>query len=190
MKRLAVLTLTLLVTTACGESERAADVQAAEMAEMTAAMAEAAVRASAFAPRGADRNNILAAVQKVFDALAGDAHLLADVMDPSAVMHSVQIGEDGAPMRGTSTPAGLAARIESSEATMIERMWDAEVRVSGALATVWTPYDFYVGGEFSHCGVDVATLNRTPEGWKIVSLDWNRQRPPDCRLHPDGPPGG
>ena len=54
---------------------------------------------------------------------------------------------------------------------------------------MWTPYDFYVGSEFSHCGVDVATLNRTADGWKVVSLDWNRQQPPECQLHPDGPPG-
>ena len=189
MKRLAALTLTLLATTACGEAERAADAEA-EMAEMAAAMAEVAAQASAFAPSDTERAEILATVQKIFDALAGDADLLVEIMGPDIVMRSVQVGEDGAPQWSSSTVEGLAGRIASSETLMTERMWDADVKVSGNLATVWTPYDFYVGSELSHCGVDVVTLQRSTEGWRIVSLNWNRQQPPDCRLHPDGPPGG
>ena len=30
------------------------------------------------------------------------------------------------------------------------------------LAVVWTPYDFWVGGEWSHCGMDIFTLVVAP----------------------------
>ena len=62
--------------------------------------------------------------------------------------------------------------------------------VSGAVAVVWLPYDFYVEGAWSHCGVDVFTLVRVETGWRIASLAYSVQQPPECRPHPDGPPQG
>jgi hypothetical protein len=67
-------------------------------------------------------------------------------------------------------------------------MWEPVVVTNGPMATIWTPYDFYVGSDFSHCGVDVATMMQTDEGWTIVALSWTRLQPPSCDLHPDGPP--
>ena len=55
----------------------------------------------------------------------------------------------------------------------LERMWDQTVLVEGDVAVVWTPYDFWLGGEFSHGGVDVITLLRTDEGWRIASFAWS-----------------
>jgi len=73
---------------------------------------------------------------------------------------------------------------------IVERGFDPEVRVSGTIASVWYPYDFYLDGEWSHCGVDVFTLAYTGEtsGWRIAALAWSREQPPACREHPDGPP--
>ena len=145
---------------------------------------------SAFVPTDLQRGEILATVQGVFDALAGDADKLSAVMMPDVTMRSNSIEEDGTVTSSTSTVEGLRDRIISSGSTMVERMFDSKVMVSGPIATVWTPYDFYTGGEFSHCGIDVVTLLHTQEGWRIMSLDWSRQQPPDCQLHPDGPPQG
>jgi hypothetical protein len=52
----------------------------------------------------------------------------------------------------------------------LERMWEPTVLVSGPIATVWTPYDFYRDGEFSHCGVDAFHLVKTGEGWRIAAI--------------------
>ena len=145
---------------------------------------------SAFAPTDLQRAEILATVQGVFDALGGDAGKLSAVMMPNVTMRSNSVEEDGTVASSTSTVEGLRDRIISSGSTMVERMFDSKVMVSGPIATVWTPYDFYTGGEFSHCGIDVVTLLHTQEGWRIMSLDWSRQQPPDCQLHPDGPSQG
>jgi hypothetical protein len=45
-----------------------------------------------------------------------------------------------------------------------------EIRIDNQLATVWTPYEFYVNEQISHCGVDSFQLFKTIEGWKILSL--------------------
>ena len=99
-----------------------------------------------------------AVVQRLFDALeTGDEALLREVMDPTVVMHFTET-RDGETTFGSATVDALATRITTSEAPLIERFWNPTVLVNGQLSTVWTPYDFYVGTEFSHCGIDVVTI--------------------------------
>lgn len=153
--------------------------------------AEPAVPAaeSAHTPTDADHAAILGTVQSLFDALAsGDGQALRDIMDPNVLMHSVERAADGARSSSTSTLEQLVARVEGSEQVLTERLWDPEVRVSGDLAMVWTPYDFYVGEEFSHCGADAFVLARNGQSWTVLALSWTRLQPPECELHPDGPP--
>ena len=149
-------------------------------------------------PTDAEREAVLATVQAIFDALAaGDGATLRQVMHPQVLMHSVERSADGVRTVSTSTLEELIARVEGSEAVLTERMFDPEVRISGDLAMVWTPYDFYVGDQLSHCGADALILARDAEteardadtkAWQIVSLSWTRLQPPECELHPDGPP--
>ncbi len=140
-------------------------------------------------PTDADRAAILGTVQSLFDALAaGEGQPLRDIMHPDVLMHSVERAADGTRSSSTSTLEQLVARVEGSEQVLTERMFDPEVRVSGDLAMVWTPYDFYVGDEFSHCGADALVLARNGDSWTVVALSWTRLQPPECELHPDGPP--
>ena len=134
--------------------------------------------------------DVVGTLQTVFDALeTGDGALLRSVVAPEVVMHFAET-RDGETTYGSATLDGLVERIESSPEPLIERMWDPEVRVDGALATIWAPYDFYAGSELSHCGTDAATMLRQADGsWQIVALSWTRAQPPACALHPEGPPG-
>ena len=141
-----------------------------------------------YRPTAAQEAEAVAALQTLFDALGtGDADLLRSILDPGVVMHFSET-RDGRTSFGSSTLDGLATRISSSEVPLIERMWDPVVVMNGPLATIWTPYDFYVGPDFSHCGVDAANLMRTDQGWRIVALSWTRAQPPACETHPAGPP--
>ncbi len=148
------------------------------------------VPADPYAASPAVRAEVVAVVQGLFDALeSGDETLLREVLDPSVVMHWAE-HRDGTTTFGSSDVDGLATRISAGGAPLIERMWDPTVRVHGALATVWTEYDFYAGSDFSHCGIDAVNLLRRESGWRIVALSWTRAQPPECPLHPDGPPAG
>ena len=57
-----------------------------------------------------------------------------------------------------------------------EPVWDMEIRIDEGLAQAWTPYAFYLGNKFSHCGVDAFHLIETPEGWKIFQLIDTRKK--------------
>lgn len=110
-----------------------------------------------------------------------------DLMLDSAVTFSA--GErNGQYQIRFSTRAGQ--RAASTGARLTERGFRPEVRISGPLAMVWLPYDFYVDNKWSHCGVDAFTLLKTTKGWRIATVVWSVEQPPACQRHPDGPPPG
>lgn len=45
-----------------------------------------------------------------------------------------------------------------------------------SLASVWTPYKFYVNGKLSHCGTNSFQLVKTNDGWKIQYIIDTRRR--------------
>lgn len=57
-----------------------------------------------------------------------------------------------------------------------ERITFDIVQTDGALATAWTPYNFYYKGEFSHCGIDSYQLVRINGLWKIQYLIDTRRK--------------
>lgn len=62
-----------------------------------------------------------------------------------------------------------------------ERIWDLEVNIDNNLATVWTKYAFYLGGEFSHCGAENFLLIKQNNKWRIFHLVDTRQQS-DCKI--------
>jgi hypothetical protein len=53
-----------------------------------------------------------------------------------------------------------------------ERYWDPIVHVRGSIAVVWTPYEFWIDGKTSHCGIDVFDLMKEQGDWKIANMMW------------------
>jgi len=81
--------------------------------------------------------------------------------------------------QGPSTPSSDPEReavLTVIQATVRERMWNPEVRIRGFIASVWTPYDFWSDGKFSHCGVDAFNLIKTDEGWRIAGGTYTVER--------------
>jgi len=62
-----------------------------------------------------------------------------------------------------------------------ERIWNTKILIDGGIAQVWTDYAFYIGEQFSHCGVDAFHLVKEPSGqWKIIHL-MDTRRKNDCK---------
>ena len=119
---------------------------------------------------------------------AADTDELARLLAPEAMIYSVREGSEGPSVGAVSRAAFLESMAEDNQ-LFLERMWDPTVQVQGGVAMVWTPYDFHLNGEFSHCGVDVFTLLKGVEGWQVASITYNVVRE-GCRPSPLGPPGG
>ena len=120
----------------------------------------------------AEEKAALATVQRLFDAMAArDAAAVRDVLLPDGRIASVR-ENGGAATLGGSTHAEFVERIGTAKEPLRERIWDPQVMVHGRIAMVWAPYDFHRGDQFSHCGVDLISLVKTAEGWKISGLTY------------------
>jgi ketosteroid isomerase-like protein len=49
-----------------------------------------------------------------------------------------------------------------------EKIVNYSIQVDGTLAHVWTPYEFYIDGKFSHSGVNAFILFKENGSWKII----------------------
>jgi len=119
----------------------------------------------------ADRAEVIAAVQTLFDAMrTRDTVAIRAAFTPGAQLVSIR-PVPGAPARHrTQTLAAFVTSIGSAPEELHERMWDPRVEIAGDIASLWAPYDFRRGASFSHCGHDAVHLVRTAEGWKIAGI--------------------
>lgn len=113
---------------------------------------------------------------------------LDELLAPHAALFSIREGEGG-PAYGIRTREEFLGGLAEGEATFVERIWEPTVEVTGRIAMVWAPYDFYSDGVFSHCGVDVLAFLKMAEGWKVTSVTYNVVRD-GCPPSPLGVPAG
>ncbi len=126
----------------------------------------------------ADKKAVEAAVKTLFDSmLASDTVKARSVMAPNLRIIILGKSPEGAVTTRETTGKQFLNTLASRPAqTMDERYWDSQVQISGDLASFWCEYAFFNAGKFSHCGVDVFQLYRSPQGWKIVNLAYNVRR--------------
>lgn len=119
----------------------------------------------------ADRDAVIAVVQTLFDAMrTRDTVAIRTAFTPGAQLVSI-LSAPGAPARFQTQPlAAFMASIGRASEELVERMWDPRVEIAGDIASLWAPYEFRIGGKFSHCGHDAVHLIRTSEGWKIAGI--------------------
>jgi hypothetical protein len=115
----------------------------------------------------------------------GDVKALGDMMTAEARTMSIRAGD--------TTRYSVRTReqfLTPSQRKITERGFEGTAHVSGPLGMVWLPYDLYIDGTWSHCGVDLFTFISIEGKWRLASLAWTVEQPPACRKHPAGPPQG
>lgn len=112
-------------------------------------------------------------VQEFFKAFhAQDTVALKNMAAEDLKLQSVSTNAVGKTILSTDNYSKFLKSIASipSETKFEERLLDFKIQENVALATVSTPYEFYVNGNFSHCGVNNFTLVKLDENWMIVHL--------------------
>jgi hypothetical protein len=145
-----------------------------------------ALGASAAEAQGpADRDAVLKAVQTFIDTMtARDVEGARTILVPQGRFHVMDMSKPKSEPRSFSNEEYFA-QLQASKQTMRERIWNPEVRVHGPIATMWAPYDFWIDGKLSHCGVDAFDLIKTSEGWKIAGGTYTIES--GCPPSPLGP---
>jgi hypothetical protein len=121
------------------------------------------------------RKEALQVAQNLLDAIGqGDTTAFRSLFLPNAMIYTVR-EKDGQPLTASRSPFADTFR----PGTVVkEEMKDrgVGVQVHGNVAQVWAPYNLWVNGTFSHCGIDVFTLLKTSQGWRIATLTYTIER--------------
>lgn len=147
------------------------------------------VCAPALRAQDPERTAVLAATQKLFDAMrTRDTALMRQAFDSTARLVGVS-ARGGAPHVTLTSPGQFGAAVLSAKAGDVwnERMYDPDVRIDGTIAQVWGYYTFHLGKTFSHCGVDAFMLVKVDSAWKITQVADSRRTQGCTHTEPLGP---
>jgi hypothetical protein len=124
-----------------------------------------------------DSAAVLQPVHDLFDGMrAADTTLMRAAFHPSATLHTTQARPGAAPAVSQTPIAAFLQGIAGAGALLDEQLTSTTLLVDGPLATAWTAYRFYVGDQFSHCGVNTFTLVQEADEWKILHIVDTRRR--------------
>ncbi|MDF1698461.1 MAG: nuclear transport factor 2 family protein [Saprospiraceae bacterium] len=120
-------------------------------------------------------------IESLFKAMyEGDGILAKSVFTEDAVLQTVHVNKEGK----ITAKTGELEQFVTAIGTPHEKVWDERVtnlkiNIDADLAQAWMDYSFYVGDEFSHCGVNAMHLIRSDGEWRIVHIIDTR-RNSDC----------
>jgi len=140
----------------------------------------------AHADEADEKAAVVDVVKVFFEAMtAKDVAQSSAVMTPDGVLYGYRENDDGLQIV-RPTHANYLEGLAGRENELVERFWDPEVLLHDRMAVVWTPYDLYIDGDFSHCGIDSFSLLKTNEGWKITGIVFSMEAE-NCAPSPLGP---
>jgi hypothetical protein len=136
--------------------------------------------------RSAEEQEVLAVIDRFFGHMAErDTAGMATILEAGGSFAAVGI-DPGDPPPRMVTHERYIAGLKKDTSVLLERYWDAEVRMDRGVAVITCPYDLHVDGVLSHCGLDIFTLVRHPDGWRIAGAVFSMQRE-NCPPSPLGP---
>lgn len=128
----------------------------------------------------AEEKNVLEPVNNLFKGMnLGDSSLVHSAFTKTVSMATIFTDKSGSPaLRQESSLDGFLKAVGTPHTEKwSEPIWDTKVQIDGNMAQVWTKYAFYLGKNFSHCGVDAFQLFKGTDGkWRIFSLADTRQK--------------
>lgn len=68
-----------------------------------------------------------------------------------------------------------------------ERYWAPTVLVRGSIAVVWAPYEFWIDGKTSHCGIDSFDFVKVGGRWLVANAMWTVEPDACAELRPKNP---
>lgn len=136
---------------------------------------------SCILPARSQENEIRAVIEKMFQSMyKGDTATLRTCFIPGASFMTFGYDSKGNPRaKGDSLNDFLRGVGMTGPANMEERLTQWQCLMDDGLASVWTPYEFYFEGKFSHCGVNSFQLMQVQQEWKITMISDTRRRG-DC----------
>lgn len=123
-------------------------------------------------------DSVKAVINKMFDAMKNaDGESLKTCFGDSVVFQTISRDKEGKIVVVNEDPVEFALSVSQlPKGAADERVRFETIKIDGALAIVWAPYNFYFNGKFSHCGMDSFQLVGFSDGWKIQYIIDTRRK--------------
>jgi hypothetical protein len=123
-------------------------------------------------------DSVKAVVNALFDGMKqADGAKVRNCFDDSAILQTIGRTKDGKVMVRNEKVSEFAEFVgKQQKGVADERISFETIRIDGAMAIAWTPYEFYYNGTFSHCGVNMFQLVNFNGQWKIHFLIDTRRK--------------
>lgn len=125
-----------------------------------------------------EEDGVKAVITKLFTSMkASDEQSILSCFADQAVMQSIIKDKEGKNSVKSDGVAGFAAFVgKQPHGAADERIVFETIKIDGELGFVWTPYQFFYNGKFSHCGENVFGLIKVSGAWKIHSVIDTRRK--------------
>jgi len=117
---------------------------------------------------------IKSTVNGLFDGMkTSDSSKITKAFSKTAVLQTITKNSE---VKNESVKNFTAIISKAEKGSLDERISFSNILIDGNLASVWTPYEFYYQGKFSHCGVNSFQLVKANNEWKIQCIIDTRRK--------------
>jgi len=102
----------------------------------------------------------------------GDTLLINQSINNTLKLQTAYVNKQGVNVLRTETKKNFLQSIskKKKDDVWFEKLMSITIKIDGNLASVWTPYEFYLNSKFSHCGVNSFQLFNNNGNWEIIYL--------------------
>lgn len=118
-------------------------------------------------------------IETFFEGLhQGDSTIIKSTLHKEVKIQTTSTNKEGIRILKTESREKLLKGVanKKSEHIYLEKLLSYDIKIDGNLASVWTPYEFYFNGKFSHCGANSFQLFNNNDKWEIINLVDMRRR--------------
>ena len=125
-----------------------------------------------------DESAVKAVINNLFEGMRKtDTALLRSVFTSQPILQTVARNREGkVSIRSENLDSFVVSVARPRKEVLDEGISFETVKVDGDRAIAWTPYKFYLGDQFSHCGVNSFQLVKLEGVWRIQYLIDTRRR--------------
>lgn len=117
---------------------------------------------------------IKASINGLFDGMKmSDSSKVSKAFSKNAVLQTITKNGE---VKSENIKDFASSISKAEKGSLDEKITFSNILVDGNLASVWTPYEFYYKGQFSHCGVNSFQLVKSNNEWKIQYIIDTRRK--------------
>jgi len=120
---------------------------------------------SSFWAQASSEESVKITINQLFTGMRNaDSTLIKNSFSNNAVLQTINKNGD---VKNENISDFILSISKAEKQSLDEKITFSNILIDGNLASVWTPYEFYYKGQFSHCGVNSFQLVKANNEWKI-----------------------